>query len=896
MVSGAIEQQNTVLVDGKLLSGDKLKEYAQLKGLCPICVQTVTMKRVRKKFGGLRRGLEWEPLTLTDDVAGNYTVYKGYCLQPTCWTLEEVQVKLGEKPAAKQKKPRRKKSPSQRRTSRRPSKQSVALSVGPECRAKLESSSFMEKKPLKLIDEGELIEETVRSLSARSADGAGFRQTRASLYVTPTKYNGSGLPMSDRSAHRRPTFSSTSPGTSAELGLDLTDASDDLSISSKRAVPSPALGADFHRPSYTAGSDVHRMRNRRVSRRHTEFSKDQKISEHQPLTLASLCAAAERADQESRRLSATDPDRRPSHSSPHDRGSSYQFNQGLGSNSAHAAYSYDDYAPGKSSIQSLLGRQLDNAPRADKLQIMKELLALYTYDEDDTAATRDSSLWNKLKSSCNSQVDLYANKENNNKHFQLLLRVIKESSRGATHAKAWELLAMVMNKKRLHMDSNHQLTMNFFQAISSVLDTTEESDDNREVPVKQHATKVLFYIIRLEEHSASSIFTNMIAMLERSRRLEWVASLLDRLMFSESECDDKAESLFVVWKLLQLQSLQARDTGSVTCEEEMLMMTMIVGMVDSMLSGTDDDPQKLEDTILKAQSSLGLLGFVASHAGATALAERQQECIISICRTLLTHQADSVIVEGCMALCTILPLSRWEDQNGAKSEVKANVIDVVVQLLGTENKQGARPFTSSGKGYRAGVLACQILTILLQQIRQVNLDECRTVVFTMVELLNRSSNVELTERLSETLVILLGQDSGAREHLHGYPEVSLILLDCLKRHSSSGLVQEKVCHILQELVRVKSSSVSSDLERCGGIDLLTSLLQTGPNNATLHEAIFQLLNDLIPMFSDTFLMQSGTQLVNTILSVVESNASSEVVEAGSMALSALLTEVNKTEK
>jgi hypothetical protein len=88
----------TVLVEGKLLSGDALLEFAQQKGLCTKCVQHVTHKRARKRLGMLRYTSEWVPLTITDDQEGNYTVYKGYCLQPTCWTLQEVQVMLGERP------------------------------------------------------------------------------------------------------------------------------------------------------------------------------------------------------------------------------------------------------------------------------------------------------------------------------------------------------------------------------------------------------------------------------------------------------------------------------------------------------------------------------------------------------------------------------------------------------------------------------------------------------------------------------------------------------------------------------------------------------------------------------------------------------------------------------
>ena len=63
-----------MLVEGKLLQGEALLEYAQQKGLCPKCVQHVTHKRVRKRLGMLRYTFDWIPLTVTDEQAGNYSV------------------------------------------------------------------------------------------------------------------------------------------------------------------------------------------------------------------------------------------------------------------------------------------------------------------------------------------------------------------------------------------------------------------------------------------------------------------------------------------------------------------------------------------------------------------------------------------------------------------------------------------------------------------------------------------------------------------------------------------------------------------------------------------------------------------------------------------------------
>ena len=93
----------TVLVGGKLLSGTELSDYAKHKGLCPKCVQHKTHKRIKKRLGILRSEADWEPITEKDKEAGNYIVYKGYCLQPTCWTLSEAKGMLGETPTLRSK-------------------------------------------------------------------------------------------------------------------------------------------------------------------------------------------------------------------------------------------------------------------------------------------------------------------------------------------------------------------------------------------------------------------------------------------------------------------------------------------------------------------------------------------------------------------------------------------------------------------------------------------------------------------------------------------------------------------------------------------------------------------------------------------------------------------------
>jgi hypothetical protein len=94
---------------GAVLSGKDLVDYAKRRGLCQICGRTQTHRRSKSFFKKLKN--QWQPLTMEDEAADDstlmtsksqlqrYLVYKGYCLQPTCYTLEEAKRELGELPA-----------------------------------------------------------------------------------------------------------------------------------------------------------------------------------------------------------------------------------------------------------------------------------------------------------------------------------------------------------------------------------------------------------------------------------------------------------------------------------------------------------------------------------------------------------------------------------------------------------------------------------------------------------------------------------------------------------------------------------------------------------------------------------------------------------------------------
>jgi hypothetical protein len=73
-----------------MLSGTEMEKYAKRRGLCHICGQYQTHRRV----GIFRQKLE--PLTVKK--GDTITVYKGYCIQPTCYqSVHSVKGLLGER-------------------------------------------------------------------------------------------------------------------------------------------------------------------------------------------------------------------------------------------------------------------------------------------------------------------------------------------------------------------------------------------------------------------------------------------------------------------------------------------------------------------------------------------------------------------------------------------------------------------------------------------------------------------------------------------------------------------------------------------------------------------------------------------------------------------------------
>ncbi|KAL3928890.1 MAG: hypothetical protein SGBAC_012449 [Bacillariaceae sp.] len=72
--------------------GEEFEEYCRKNGLCNLCGTTKTHKREFK----LIKKNQWKGLTVESKSDGGYVVYKGYCVQPGCFTLDQARRLLGE--------------------------------------------------------------------------------------------------------------------------------------------------------------------------------------------------------------------------------------------------------------------------------------------------------------------------------------------------------------------------------------------------------------------------------------------------------------------------------------------------------------------------------------------------------------------------------------------------------------------------------------------------------------------------------------------------------------------------------------------------------------------------------------------------------------------------------
>lgn len=169
-------------IDGKVLSGEEFEEYCKDHGLCRRCARVRTHHRTLKLFG---RGKKWEPLTLHDETTGEYSVYKGYCLQPTCYTIGQAKRLLGESGSGRKSSSRRqrlsdrfkrdnKRRPSRRRPKANPETGSVMSGVADDDRSLASDMSGVSQMSGLSIVSG------MSGMSGFSGIGSGMRKGRRS--------------------------------------------------------------------------------------------------------------------------------------------------------------------------------------------------------------------------------------------------------------------------------------------------------------------------------------------------------------------------------------------------------------------------------------------------------------------------------------------------------------------------------------------------------------------------------------------------------------------------------------------------------------------------------------------------------------------------------------------
>jgi hypothetical protein len=84
--------QKVEVTQGVFLEGDELEDYCSKRGLCPLCAHTKVRKRAFKLF----KKNKWEPVTKLSKDGTSYVVYKGFCVKPDCFTLEQAKRLAGD--------------------------------------------------------------------------------------------------------------------------------------------------------------------------------------------------------------------------------------------------------------------------------------------------------------------------------------------------------------------------------------------------------------------------------------------------------------------------------------------------------------------------------------------------------------------------------------------------------------------------------------------------------------------------------------------------------------------------------------------------------------------------------------------------------------------------------
>ena len=207
-------------IDGKVLSAEEFEEYCKDHGMCKRCAKVKTHRRALKLFG---KGDKWEPKTIHDEDTGDYEVYKGYCLQPTCYTIGQAKRLLGETGSRNNNRRSGRRSGSERKSSK-----------GTEKRRSSRRSKSSDGSTSGSIADDASVGSNMSGMSALSAISTVSTRSMRSFI-------GNLVPGKGRRAKRMPSNVSCASSVSSGGSIDF---SDDDTVDSTASTPMPTMVED----------------------------------------------------------------------------------------------------------------------------------------------------------------------------------------------------------------------------------------------------------------------------------------------------------------------------------------------------------------------------------------------------------------------------------------------------------------------------------------------------------------------------------------------------------------------------------------------------------------------------------------------------------------------------
>lgn len=868
---------HSVLVEGKLLQGEALLEYAQQKGLCPKCVQHVTHKRVRKKVGMLRYTFEWIPLTFTDELAGNYTVYKGYCLQPTCFTLEEAQNLLGEHQRL-----RISRSASRGRLNSR-SSQSRSSKTRPS------SSKSRSRRDLNSIGNTS----SHSSISAASSDADGdtdpdFESDDYDVECVAMSQTESVTDSSTRAMTPTNTGASSMPNSPASRDVQQLQQQP-----SRRRLLQPQMSPG--KSLSCRNLEANNCRTPRTPTNRTNSGGSDRTKRRVPDSdiLRQLCRFLADLNNETspgpggvnscRGIAKTKSARGP---------------LSIASESDLWTILHKRYGEETLPALTIPGRIVVI------LSILQKPIVLEGSNSNDSKEHYDCSkaAWTLLAHLTKQQLQLANGSEDSN----------DESSKFNT-------MTSLQQKSWLAEQVLRQISNEFDRTDDETMANHHSSSDNVMGYAKRCAAQILYHMLRNEEHCVDSPVLSSMQALSPTKRHHWITVLLDMLLFDGADDDQlvgigdeaghkyqlsnanttgTAENLYVVWNLLL-----AGDAGTIATQENTYVLKTIVGIAVSILSNysiedgcgiglySSSRGASIAESVLQAESAMGLLATVASRAGAPALAGRQYECLQAISETCTRYDnVGDVLLQGAHAICHILASFEWyhDDSPGGNSvneyaEGLSNCyiaaehgVGVVSLVLDYQETRAQRGLPKTEELNRA---VCRLTTTLFESneilqtfVVRVCLQQ-EKLVHSLLQMLDTTNILSIAESASCILVYLLHRDNATSSFLRDIPDIATVIVRTLDHYRDAPVVLKNLCVIVTHLVSLQDHQLGYEIGKVGGLNVLADLLMNAPKQGSQcpdeAESALRALTGIVSIIDTTLLYSYQASLVDILMSVMD---------------------------